>query len=88
MAVTLVGVALQIFAAMTLPDGVFGPTPWWAVMLPPLLWIASDVFCVVLAVHQIVVIKTVPWLVYASAVVCAAGTVVSIQLTNSYLAVA
>lgn len=76
-----------MFAATALPDGHFGPTPWWAVMLPVLLWIASDVFCVVLAAHQIIVMKTVPWIVYGTAMVCTLGTVISIRLVNSYLAV-
>ena len=80
------GLAVQILAASALPGGAFGPVPWFMVLLPPLLWIAAIVFGIVLAVHQIVVAKTVPWLVYASIIVCTGGVIISFNMANSYAA--
>ncbi len=84
--VSVSALAAQIVAASALPTGAFGPVPWFVVLLPPLLWIAAIVFGIVLAVHQIVAVKTVPWLAYASIIVCTAGVVISFSMANSYAA--
>lgn len=82
----VLGLAVQVFSASVLPGGAFGPVPWWLVLLPPLLWIAAIVFGIVLAVYQIVVSKTVPWLAYASIIACSAGVIISFNMANSYAA--